>query len=99
MSVAVSGTPFRVAVITGWVCALTPCVVIVTVAVFPPAGTVTEAGTDASDRSDDRVTTVPPVPAGPLRVTVAVEELPPRTAVGLRVSAASVAGLTVKIAV
>ena len=69
------------------------------VAVVPPAGTVTLAGTLATPglvlESD---TTVPPLGAGALSVAVPVEELPPVTLDGLRVSAESVGGVsTVKL--
>ena len=70
------------------------------VAVVPPAGTVTLAGTLATPglvlESD---TTVPPLGAGALSVAVPVEELPPVTLDGLRVSAESVGGVTVSEAV
>src|SRR5205809_6043109 len=41
----------------------------------------------------ERVTTAPPLGAGPLSVTVPVEELPPVTLVGLRLSDESVGAL------
>jgi hypothetical protein len=47
----------------------------------------------------DRLTTAPPAGAGPLRVTVAVEFLPPNNVVGLRASEASAAGSTISVAV
>jgi hypothetical protein len=58
-------------------------VVAVKVTVFVPAGTVTVAGTDTSVVSVFvSVTTSPDGPAGPTRVTVPVEEVPPTTEVG-----------------
>jgi len=62
----------------------TVVVVIVNVAVVEPAGTVTEAGTVADGSLDDKVAvTDPPVATVPLRVTVAVDDVPPVTDVGL----------------
>jgi hypothetical protein len=48
-----------------------------------PAATVTLAGVTEDALSSDRVTTAPPVGAGPFNVTVPVEEIPPFTAVGV----------------
>ncbi len=44
------------------------------------------------------VTTAPPLMAGPLRVTVPVEELPPGTDVGLKLTELGVATVTVNVA-
>ena len=80
----------------------TALVLTVKVAVVAPLGTVALAGTLATPglvlESD---TTAPPLGAGPLSVTVPVEELPPVTLVGLRLSEASVGagGVTVSEAV
>ncbi len=62
----------------------TPLVVMVNVVVVAPAATEILPGTWADELLLDRVTTVPPVGAGPVRVTVPVEELPPVTLAGLR---------------
>ena len=68
----------------------TLCVFTVNVALLAPAATVTLDGTLATEvLLLDSVTVVPPDGAGPLSVTVPVEELPPWTVVGLRVSEAS----------
>ena len=57
------------------------------VAVVPPAGTVTLDGTVATPvLLLDSDTTAPPLGAGPLSVTVPVEELPPVTVDGFKVS-------------
>ena len=64
-------------------------------ALLAPAGTVTLAGTAATPGLLlERETTAPPVGAGPLRVTVPVEDCaPPTTLVGLSVSAERVVGV------
>jgi len=78
----------------------TGLVVTVNVAVVAPATTVTLAGTCAAGvLLRDRVTTAPPAGAGPLNVTVPVEEVPPITEVGLRVIELKVAAVTVKAVV
>ena len=58
---------------------MTAFVVILNVAVFAPAATVTLAGTEAVDFELDRLSLAPDVPASPLMVTVAVEVDPPLT--------------------
>ena len=76
----------------------TGLVLTVKVAVMPPVGTVTLAGTVATlVLLLERATTAPPLGAGPLSVTVPVEELPPVTLVGLRVSEESVGGAGVTV--
>jgi hypothetical protein len=52
------------------------------VALVAPAGTVTLAGTLAAPLLLESVTCAPPAGAGPLSVTVPVEEFPPVTLVG-----------------
>ena len=78
----------------------TGLVVTVKVAVVAFAATVTLAGTCAAAvLLLDSVTTAPPAGAGPFKVTVPVEEVPPITEVGLRVTELSAAAVTVKVVV
>jgi hypothetical protein len=79
-------------------------VVTVNVAVVALAGTVTVAGTCAAlVLLLERVTTAPLAGAGPVSLTVPVDEAAPITDVGLSVRAlplpVSVGGVTVKLAV
>ena len=78
---------------------VTAVVVTVKVAVVAPAKTVTLAGVCAAALLSDRVTTALPVGAGPLSRTVPVEELPPMTEVGLKVTLFTAGRLTVSVAV
>jgi hypothetical protein len=65
----------------------TGLVLIVKVALVLPAGTVPLAGTLAEALLLESVTCPPPAGAGPLRVTVPVEDCtPPRTLVGFNAS-------------
>lgn len=97
--VAVRATP-RVAVMVAEVLEATALVVIVKVAVVAFAGTVTFVGTCAAAvLLLESVTTAPPDGAGPLRVTVPVEDVPPITEVGLTVARLAVAAVTVRVAV
>lgn len=57
-------------------------VVIVKVAVLAPAGTVMVVWTLAEPLFDERVTTSPPGPAIPFKVTVPIEDDPPTTEFG-----------------
>lgn len=84
-----------VAVVT----ALTGVVLTVNVTEVEPAGTVTEAGTVALVELEDRLTTVPPVPAAPFRVTVPVELVPPVTVVGDSETELRTAGVIVRVVV
>jgi hypothetical protein len=69
-------------------------------ALVDPAATVSVDGTTATKLLLlDRLTTTPPLGAGPLSVTVPVAEFPPVTLVGLSVSEESVADLTTSDAV
>ena len=58
----------------------------VKVALVAPAGTVTLVGTLAAALLLESRTCAPPAGAGPLSVTVPVEEFPPATLVGFRES-------------
>jgi hypothetical protein len=80
---------------------VTTVVLTVKVALVAPAGTVTLAGSQAAPSLTDSMTVAPPAGAGPLSVTVPVEEAPPTTVVGFSVSDESVAaaGVTVSEAV
>lgn len=71
----------------------TAVVVTVNVFVFVFAATVTVAGTVAEPSELDIETTAPAGGAFPLSVRVPVEEVPPWTAVGLRVTVESAAGV------
>ena len=62
----------------------TDVVVTVNVAVVFPEATVTLEGTVACELLEERVTVVPPDGAALLKVTVPVEEFPPRTGEGLK---------------
>lgn len=98
VSVVVLLTPY-VPVIVAIVLTATGVVLILNVAVLAPAVIVTLACTTAADVLLCRVTTAPPKGAAPFNVAVPVEEAPPVTACGLRVSDNKVAGLTVRVAV
>jgi hypothetical protein len=75
-------------------------VVTVKVALVFPAATVTFAGTVATVVALlERVTTVPAAGAGPLRVTVPVDGVPPFTVVGFNVKELTVGAVTVSDAV
>ena len=75
-------------------------VVIVKVAVVAPAATVTLAGTLAAVvLLLVRMTAAPLDGAGPVKVTVPVDEVPPITDVGLSVTEVSAAAVTVRVAV
>jgi hypothetical protein len=72
----------------------------VKVAVVAFAATGTLAGTlVAAVLLLDSVTTAPLAGAGPFNMTVPIEQLPPITEVGLRVTELGVAAVTVKLAV
>jgi len=99
VSVAVRVTPLRVAVTVTVVVAPTATVVTVKVALVAPAATVTLAGVVADELLSDKVTAAPPAGAGPVKVTVPVEEIPPVRLAGLMDSVVSAGGLMVRVAV
>ena len=68
----------------------------VNVAEVDPAATVTEAGTVAKSELEVSTTTMPPLGAGPLSVTVPVDGAPPWTDPGVSVMALTVGAWTVK---
>ena len=78
----------------------TMLVLTVNVALVEPAGMVTLEATVAADvLLLDSDTGAPPAGAGPFRVTVPTEELPPMTLDGFSVSETSTGGITVSDAV
>jgi hypothetical protein len=78
----------------------TPVVATLKVALELPAATVTLAGTVAAVLLLASETVTPPVGEIPFKVTVPVEETPPRTAVGFRVTELTcTAGIMPSIAV
>ena len=90
----------RVPEIFAEVLAATGLVVTVNVAVVAFAATVTLVGTwAAAVLLLNKVTTAPPVGAGPFNVTVPVEGVPPIDEVGFRVTVLRVAAVTVKVPV
>jgi hypothetical protein len=100
VNVARRVVPRYVAEILGEALLATGLVVTVNVTAVVPAATVTLAGTWAAEvLSLAKVTTAPPAGAGPLRVTVPVDGLPPTTEVGFRLIELNEAAVTVSVAV
>ena len=99
VNVAVTDVLLAVAVIVAAVDVATAVVVIVKVAEVAPADTVTLDGGTALVLLDERATTKPPVGAGPLIVTVPVDEVPPVTEVGATVNVVGTGGMIVSVAV
>jgi len=90
---------FNVAEIVTGVLLATGVVVTVKVAVVAPAATVTLDGTVAAAvLLLLSVTTSPPVGAGPLNVTVPVDEVPPVTVAGFKLTVLGTGAETVKLA-
>ena len=79
----------------------TEMVVMVKVALVLPLGTATLAGSLAAEELSLKDTTIPPVGAGLVRVTVPWEVEPPDTLVGLTETELNptATGVTVKVAV
>ncbi len=86
------------AVIIAFVVAATLLVLIEKPAEVAPAGIKTVDGTVASAEFDKRLTTKPPLGAGPLSFTTPVAPVPPSTDEGLNWSDVNPAGLTYKVA-
>ena len=78
---------------------VTDVVVIVKVAVVDPAATVTLAGTFAEPLLLESVTKAPFVGAGPLKVTVPVDDDPPVTLAGFTESELKAGAFTVSVVV
>jgi hypothetical protein len=76
--------------------AATGVVRMVNIAVLFPAGTNTEAGTSTEWLLLVSLTTAPPGRAVPLSVTVPVDDTPPTTAFGLRLSESSAPAVSVR---
>ena len=75
--------------------AATALVLIVKVALLLPAGTITLEGTLAAPLLLESITCAPPAGAGPLSVTVPMDDCaPPITLVGFNVSVETVGGVT-----
>jgi hypothetical protein len=98
VKLAVFEVPLSVPVIVAVTAVDTAVVVVAKVAVVAPAATVTVLGGTALVELEPRVTTRPPVGAGPEIVTVPVEETPPITVVGLMVTLERDGGLIVNVA-
>jgi hypothetical protein len=97
--VAVLVTPAYTAEIVDDVVLATAVVVTVKVALLLPPATVTLAGTVVDDEVSLNDTTRPPLGAGPLKVTVPCELLPPVTLVGFSEIVLNAGGFTVRVAV
>ena len=87
-----------VAVTDTTVAVLSGVVVTVKVALVWPAATVTLAGVVAAVLLSCNLTSAPPGGAGPLSIKVPVELFPPVTGLGLKVTADTRRGLTVRAA-
>jgi hypothetical protein len=100
VSVPVAVVPAKVAETLTLVDVALHVVVAVKVAEEAPAATVTLAGTPTTLLlALARETTIPPVGAIPLRVTVQVDENPPTTEVGLKLTELGTGGVTVRLPV
>lgn len=99
MSVADTVDPSRVAESFPDDAAATGIVVTVKVADVPPARTLTDEGTVARLVFDERPTEIPVLGAGPVRVTVPVDLVPPTTLAGLSVRPLKEGGSMVRVPV
>jgi len=91
--------PLKAPVIVAETADETATVVAVKLADVAPEATVTDVLTVAFELLEERLTTVPPVGAGPLRLTVPVDGFPPTTDVGFSETLTSVGGVMVNVAV
>jgi len=98
VNVAASFVPFKLAVTVTDVAAETGTVLAVKVAVDFPAATVTLAGTVTAALPLANVMGKPPLGAAPLSVTVPVEEAPPVSEAGLKLTDIRVGGFNVRFA-
>ena len=89
---AVFVTPEQLALILPRVVTLTTEVIIGKLAEDEPAATVARGGMLAAEFTLVRFTTVPPVGAGPVKLTAPVADCPPMTLEGVRVNAFNTAG-------
>jgi len=99
VSVADTVDPSRVAESFPDDAAATGIVVTVKVADVPPARTLTDEGTVARLVFDERPTEIPVLGAGPVRVTVPVDLVPPTTLAGLSVRPLKEGGSMVRVPV
>jgi hypothetical protein len=90
--------PLKVAMILAVVTAATAIVVMSKFTVDFPAGTVTEASTDAAELELLRFTTAPPTGASPTSVIVPIAFVRPVTSVGLTVTDPRLVAVTVRVA-
>jgi hypothetical protein len=109
--VGASDTPVTVGAVTVRVAVAVPAVMVsvlfaatatvdtLNVAVVAPAATVTEAGTVADGSLDERETDWPPVAAGPLMVTVPLDDAPPTSDVGASTTPVTVGAVIARLAV
>ena len=86
VNVVVFVTPFAAPLSVTVAFVATGIVVTPALAVVAPSGTVIEAGTDTAALFDVSATAKPPAGAGPTRVTVTSDELPPITVAGFTVT-------------
>jgi hypothetical protein len=96
--VAILVTPPALAVIATFVGAFTRRALILKVAEVLPAGTVTDAGTEATALPEDRFTTTPPAGAWPFSVTVPTAVLPLATGFGAIERLDSATAVTLSVA-
>ena len=89
--------PLSAPVIVAVTVVATDDVVMANVADVEPDGITTDVGTAALAELEVRLTVMPPVGAGPLRVTVPVADVPPVTVVGEMLTELSVVGVITNV--